>query len=186
MNPFCSGIPGSDPKTWKSSSLAHELSISLRGQYSFGDRLIAQKQMTGWRFLFCAWLPKNPKLSAMTLSSGLSSTDSTCHEALKPLSVRSAEKNQEKSPTYLDSKLRLGKKEYEKRTPFNVIPDRVFSRPDWDLVIRAFYDFAVTQTRGGQDVTATESDQDLRSIGVGLETQFSQVLQFTRRLGLCH
>ena len=41
-----------NPQSWKSSTLAHELAFSFKGQFSFDNRLIPQKQMTFRWFLY--------------------------------------------------------------------------------------------------------------------------------------
>jgi hemolysin activation/secretion protein len=53
---------------------------------------------------------------------------------------------------------------------FRATPQQVYGRPDWDLVLRGFFDIGYSDRNGGRDVN--EFDQFLVSAGVGLEATF--------------
>ena len=50
--------------------------------------------------------------------------------------------------------------------PFRVAPQRVYGRPDWDLVLRTFVDWGRAFF---SDAVAGEEDETLYSFGVGIE-----------------
>jgi hemolysin activation/secretion protein len=50
--------------------------------------------------------------------------------------------------------------------PFRVAPQHVYGRPDWDLILRGFADYAHTWNNNR---ATFESDHDLASVGVGAE-----------------
>ena len=49
---------------------------------------------------------------------------------------------------------------------FRLTPVGSYGRPDWDLVLRAFFDWGRTEI---EDAIATEQDETLSSVGLGAE-----------------
>jgi len=59
--------------------------------------------------------------------------------------------------------------------PFRFVPQAVFGRPDWDLILRAFFDVGRTFV---SDKLPFEVEQTLLGTGVGIELQLKQNLDF--------
>lgn len=137
-----------DPTTEKSSTLAHEVALSFRGQYAFNHRLIPQlSQVIGGLYSVRGFKP------------GEAVGDSVY--------VGSAEYR-----FHLPRALPI------KRIPldvpfigdFRASPQQVYGRPDWDLVIRTFLDAGYADREGNS--RDGEFDQFLLSAGIGLEANF--------------
>lgn len=138
-----------DPTTAQSSTLAHEVALSFRGQYSFGNRLIPQvSQVIGGLYSVRGF----EQGTAVGDSVYISSAEYRFHLP-RALSIR-------REPLQLPL---IG--------DFRATPQQVYGRPDWDLVIRTFLDLGYTDREGdGKDID--EFDQLLLSAGVGLEANF--------------
>ena len=145
-----------DPKTWKSSTLAHELALSLKGQFSFDNRLIPQKQMTAGGFYSVRGYEESETVGDDVY---MASIEYRFHlpRAFKP-----------GEPKNIFPKSLSGKHGLRKPKPFRLVPDRVYGRPDWDFIIRAFYDIGDTEVTDRQ---ANEFDETLQSAGIGFELQ---------------
>ena len=63
-----------------------------------------------------------------------------------------------------------------KPRPFKFAPDRVYGRPDWDFILRAFYDIGDTEITETKNSQPNEFDETLQSVGIGAELQFLQYL----------
>jgi len=142
-----------DPTTAASSTLAHELALSFRGQHAFDARLLPQvSQVIGGFY------------SVRGFSQGAAVGDSVYVGSLeyrfhlpRALPVRRA-------PLQLPL---LG--------DFRASPQQVYGRPDWDFVIRSFLDAGYSDRNGGADVF--EYDQFLMSAGLGFEVTYKGNLQ---------
>ncbi|MCP4036291.1 MAG: hypothetical protein GY733_05085 [bacterium] len=137
-----------DPTTAESSTLAHEVALSFRGQYAFDYRLIPQvSQVIGGLY------------SVRGFEQGTSVGDSVYMGSVeyrfhlpRALSIR-------REPLHIPL---IG--------DFRATPQQVYGRPDWDLVLRSFLDFGYSDRNGGESVN--EFDQFLLSAGLGLEATF--------------
>ncbi len=134
-----------NPTTWRSATLAHELAFWVRGQHSMGSRLIPQQEMVAGGAYTVRGYPESVLVG-----------DSVC--------VASAE--------YRFHVPRLFKPRPEPaklpvfNQPFRFAPQQVYGRPDWDLVLRAFYDIG----RGTNVHRQTfERDRTIRGTGLGAE-----------------
>jgi len=140
----------SDPETASSSTLAHEISLGLRGQYGFDYRLIPQvSQVIGGLY------------SVRGFPQGLASGDTVYVGSFeyrfhlpRALPIR-------REPLQLPW---IG--------DFRVAPQQVYGRPDWDLVLRAFLDAGHSVQNQPDRAIGIESDQTLLSAGVGVELSF--------------
>ena len=148
LEPLLNRKAWEDPTTTASSTLAHELALSFRGQYAFDNRLIPQvSQVVGGLY------------SVRGFEQGVAVGDSVY--------ITSAE-----------YRFHLPRALSVKRVPmqlpfvgpFRATPQQVYGRPDWDLVIRTFVDLGYTDREGDREVA--EFDQLLVSAGVGLEADF--------------
>ncbi len=135
-----------DPETWRDSTLAHEVVLSARGQYAFGHRLI-------------------PNLQSVV--GGLYSVRGYDESVVAAHSVYlfSAEYRLH-VPRLLEPRLSTAKIFGES---FKVAPQQIYGRPDWDLIPTVFTDFAFARQ---SDAASFEEDDELWSVGVGLEAQF--------------
>ena len=133
-----------DPGTPGSSTLAHELFFSLRGQRALGDRPIPQHQAVAGGLYTVRGYPESIVAGDSVV---VCTTEYRFHvpRVFKP-----------RAPTKVP--LLTG--------PFRVAPQQVYGRPDWDLVLRGFYDLGrVTQVHN----QTFELDDTLQGVGVGVE-----------------
>jgi hemolysin activation/secretion protein len=137
-----------DPGTPESSTLAHELAVSFRGQWAFDNRLVPQYQQ---------------------IAGGLHSVRGYKQAAIARdnLLLGRAEYRLHVPRLFRPDPVPL-------RVPgigaFRVHPDSVFGRADWDLVMRIFSDAALGLASDPSDLD-DESDETLLSVGAGLELQ---------------
>jgi hemolysin activation/secretion protein len=147
-----------DPGAPSRSTLAHEVVVSTRGQWSFGDRLIPQlQQVVGGLYTVRGYD------QSIVAGDGavIGSIEYRLHLArlldpgVEPIEL----------PV-------LG--------PFQVWPRTVFARPDWDLVLKGFVDGARTyETRTDEPsvLNNTEDRESLLAVGLGVEVQFMRYLR---------
>ncbi len=134
-----------DPTTAESSTLAHEVALSFRGQYAFDYRLIPQvSQVIGGQY------------SVRGFEQGTSVGDSVYIGSIE-------------YRFHLPRALPIRRKPLQVPLigDFRATPQQVYGRPDWDLVLRSFFDLGYSDRNGGKDVN--EFDQFLLSAGLGLE-----------------
>jgi len=164
LEPLFFGI--SSKNDWGRSTLAHEVSLQMKGQRVIGnDRLIPQKEQAIGGFFSARGYPESAVAgdNVYTLNA-----EYRFHipRAMQPANEREKQKagdgkvNQEPASTLFGR-------------PFNLRPPRVYARPDWDLIARTFVDFGFTEVNTG---TATarrggENNYTLLSTGLGLELQ---------------
>ena len=159
-----------DPQTWKSSTLAHELAFSFKGQFAFDNRLVPQKQMTAGGFYSVRGYEESETVGDDVY---LGSIEYRLHvpRVFKPT-----------EPKNLFPRSLSGKHGSRKPKPFRLVPDRVYGRPDWDFIIRAFYDLGDTEVtdrrKGNGEFEDQEFDEFLQSAGIGLEVQLLQNFNF--------
>lgn len=136
-----------DPSNELAATLAHELSIGIRGQYAFDYRLIPQASQTLGGLYSVRGYDQSVAVGDTVI---VSSFEYRFHlpRAL-PVSRR---------PLRLPG---IG--------DFRVTPQQVYGRPDWDLMLRAFVD-AGRAIRN--DSPVGEFDQTLAGAGFGAELVF--------------
>lgn len=132
-----------DPQTPETSTLAHELALSFRGQYAFGNRLIPQAQQTAGG-LYTVRGYRESLVAGDTVLIG--SAEYRFHLP-RVFGV-------EPEPREL-----LGQ-------PFRFAPQQVYARPDWDLIFRGFVDVGHTINSSRLPF---ESDETLVGAGIGVE-----------------
>jgi len=140
-----------DPESRRSSTLAHEIAIGLRGQYAFDYRLIPQaSQIIGGIYSVRGF----PQSLAVGDSVIISSLEYRFHIP-RALPIM-------REPLKLPL---LG--------DFRATPQQVYGRPDWDLTLRAFVDVG-RSIRNSNNVAggSFEPDETLVGAGVGAELQF--------------
>jgi hemolysin activation/secretion protein len=145
-----------DPESRRSSTLAHEIAIGLRGQYAFDYRLIPQaSQIIGGIYSVRGF----PQSLAVGDSVIVSSLEYRFHVP-RALPIM-------REPLKLPL---LG--------DFRATPQQVYGRPDWDLTLRAFVDVG-RSIRNANNVAggSFEPDETLVGIGVGAELQLRSNLR---------
>jgi hypothetical protein len=144
-----------DPTTAWTSTLSHELSLGIRGQYAFDYRLIPQSsQVIGGLYTVRGF----PQGIAVGDSVYLGTFEYRFHLP-RSLPVR-------RRPVDLPW---VG--------DFRIAPQQVYGRPDWDLVFRAFVDAGKSIRNDRALATGTEIDQTLVGAGVGVELVFRNNLR---------
>lgn len=139
-----------DPTTAEDSTLAHEVLASLRGQFAFGDRVIPQAEQTVGGLYTVRGYPESVVAGDDVV---IGSVEYRYHlpRALKI----------EPEPRELFGE------------PFRVAPQYVFGRPDWDLVLKAFFDIGRANIN---DRLSFEENETLMGAGVGLDFLFKRNL----------
>ncbi|MEO0474499.1 MAG: ShlB/FhaC/HecB family hemolysin secretion/activation protein [Planctomycetota bacterium] len=146
----------SDPST---STLAHEIALGVRGQWAVaGDRLLPTFQAVA---------------GGLYSVRGYEQADVAADSSL----IISAE--------YRFHLPRVFGIEAPRRTqlfdrPFRVAPEAVYGRPDWDLVFKAFVDYAFMDVT---DELAFETDENLLGTGLGVEVALKNNVNFRAEWG---
>ncbi len=145
-----------DPGTPSRSTLAHEVVISTRGQWSFDDRLVPQfQQVAGGLYTVRGY--EQSIVAGDTAVIG--SLEYRYHLA------RTLDPGAE--PIELPV---IG--------PFQARPRTVYARADWDLILKAFMDGAeLWYAEDDLDKEDFQRDEDLFAVGVGAELQFMRYLR---------
>ncbi len=142
-----------DPSTPESSTLAHEVFLSTRGQHAFDYRLIPQHQRVAGGLHTVRGYPQSPIAGDTVVLTTVEYRFHLPHS----LPMR-------REPVYVPV-LPGG---------FRVSRQQVYGRPDWDLILRAFYDYGrVVQS----DRESFENDANLHGVGLGVELQLWQKLR---------
>jgi len=142
-----------DPSTPESSTLAHEIALSFRGQWAFDNRLVPQyQQIAGGLFTVRGY--KQATIARDNLLLGSAEYRLHLPRLFRPDPV----------PAHLPG---IG--------AFRVHPDSVFGRADWDLVMRLFTDAARGLASDPSDLE-DETDETLFSVGAGLDLQLRRNL----------
>lgn len=157
LEPLLYPAAWSDPSTPATSTLAHEGAFALRGQYSFGHRLIPQvTQVVGGLYSVRGY----PQSTAVGDDVYLGTAEYRLHiPRILPINREPL-----KIPWLGD---------------FRVVPQQPYGRADWDLILTGFVDAAYTnqnQPRNNVQIPG-ETDQFLLGAGVGLELQIKNNLR---------
>lgn len=147
----------SDPST---STLAHEIALSARGQWAIGDdRLVPTFQAVA---------------GGLNTVRGYEQAEVAGDSSL----ILSAEYRFHLPRIFeIESPRKVGAFD----RPFRVAPESVYGRPDWDLILKGFIDYAMIDTT---DELAFESDDTLLSTGVGLELALKNNINFRADWGI--
>jgi hypothetical protein len=133
-----------NPRTPASSTLAHEIAFSTDGQYAFDTRIIPQLEQT---------------------AGGLYSVRGYEHSLIPGDNIAQATlEYRYHLPRALE--IEPQPRDLPVIGPFRVAPQNVYGRPDWDLILKAFFDTAhvwFSDEKGGEDA------ETLSSLGVGIE-----------------
>ena len=140
-----------DPTTPASSTLAHEVALSFRGQYAFENRLIPQHQQVIGGFTSVRGYPESVIAADTALVGGME------YRFHLPRAL----------PLDPDPPQLLGR-------PFRVAPQVLYGRPDWDLVLKGFLDVGAGMVTDRQFF---EAEATLVGAGVGVDLVYRQSLR---------
>jgi hemolysin activation/secretion protein len=155
LEPLLAPEEWADPSTPMDSTLAHELELALRGQYAYQKRLPPQFEAVVGGLFTVRGYPQ----SAIA-------RDDAC---LATLEYR----------LHVPRLLAPGREEWVVPMVGRFRPraQRVYGLPDWDLILRAFFDFAwVHSNAAGPTKSELEFSEALKSAGFGVELQVLQHL----------
>jgi hypothetical protein len=140
-----------DPATERTSTLAHEVAIGLRGQYGFDYRLVPQASQTLGGLYSVRGYDQSVAVGDTIV---VGSFEYRFHVPRALPVVR--------EPLRIPF---LG--------DFRAAPQQVYGRPDWDLTLRAFLDVgrAIRNDRSASAAGVNEYNQTLIGLGAGAELQ---------------
>lgn len=161
IEPLIYGKSWEDPSTPGTSTLAHEIEFTARGQYAFDDRLISNETFIAGGFYTVRGYPE----SAVSGDRGAVGTVEYRFHIPRVLPV-----NKDQEPARL-----LGQ-------PFRLTPKSVYGFPDWDFVVSTFFDYGTTSNNDAQGVNPAP-DETLMSTGVGAELLLRQNLRIETAWG---
>ncbi len=159
LEPLLNRAAWEDPGTPESSTLAHELAFSFRGQYAFNYRLIPQfQQVAGGLYTVRGY--EQSAAAGDTVLIGSAEYRFHLPRSFRPDPV----------PPQLPV---MGR--------FRTRPQQIYGTADWDLIFRVFTDVAWVHA---SDALGSEPDATLASVGSGLELQVLRNLSFRFDLGI--
>ena len=142
------------PKAWKdtstpkSSTLAHEIFLSFKGQCAFDHRLIPQAEQVAGGF----YTVRGYEESVVAGDNALIGTIEYRYHIPRSFRPR-------KKPVKLF------------RRPFRFAPEQVYGVPDWDLILRPFFDIGYVENCHRLQ---TEENETLAGCGLGIELQIKR------------
>lgn len=139
-----------DPSTPESSTLAHELAFSFRGQYAFDHRFPPQYEGVAGGLYTVRGYPESIVAGDTVF---IASAEYRYHVP------REFEVQPEPRELFGE--------------PFRTAPQHVYGRPDWDLILRAFVDIGRTIN---SDRLSFERNETLIGAGIGAELQLKRNL----------
>ncbi len=150
IEPLLNRAAWDDPSTPSSSTLAHELAVGFRGQWAAGNRLVPQfEQVIGGLYTVRGY-----DQSILAGDSVLVLNAEYRFHLPRALGLQPV-------PSELFGE------------PFRFVPQTVYGRPDWDLILRGFFDVGRTFISRKLPV---ESEATLMGTGIGIELQLKNNL----------
>ncbi len=150
IEPLLNRAAWDDPATPSSSTLAHEIAVGFRGQWAAGNRLVPQfEQVIGGLYTVRGY-----DQSLLAGDSVLVLNAEYRFHLPRALGLQPV-------PSELFGE------------PFRFVPQTVYGRPDWDLILRAFVDVGRTFI---SDRLPFESEATLIGSGIGVELQLKSNL----------
>ena len=142
------------------STLAHEIVLSVRGQYAFGNRLIPQAEEVAGGLYSVRGYPESVSSGDSVI---IASAEYRFHlPRAKPFEPAPTSKLPNRGS---DTATNSG------QPPFRWQPQQAYGRPDWDLLFRGFLD--VGQTYNSKKLSF-ENDNTLVGTGLGVELDLKQ------------
>lgn len=151
-----------DTSTPSTSTLAHELYFATSGQYSLGSRLLpSQLRTVGGLYSVRGYEESE--------ASGDSAVLVTLEYRLHLPKIFALEPDPCNTPLF--------------GQPFRWAPQTVYGPTDWDLIFKAFAEYAHTWIVEDPARAVVEADEDLASVGVGLEFSYKRNLSIRADYG---
>lgn len=150
LEPVLNRAAWEDPATPESSTLAHELRFGLKGQYAFENRLIPQNQYVMGGLYTVRGYPESVIAGDTAI---IGSVEYRYH-------VPRAFKIQPEPREMFGE-------------PFRAAPQYVYGTPDWDLILKGFFDIGRVII---SDPLFFETDETLMGAGIGLEFLYKRNL----------
>jgi hemolysin activation/secretion protein len=133
------------------STLAHEIYVATRGQYAFNNRLFPQAEDVAGGLYSVRGYPES-------IAAGDSVVLGTAEYRFHVPRIFPAQDDPTKTPFLWDQSFRFA-------------PQTAYSRPDWDLILRAFVDAGQVVISSRQSY---ENNATLVGAGLGIELQYKQ------------
>jgi hemolysin activation/secretion protein len=148
LEPLINRTAWEDPNTPRSSTLAHEVAILVRGQWALDNRLVPQyQQIAGGLYTVRGY--------DQAVAAGDNLLLGSAEYRFHLPRIFSPDPTPPEVP---------GMGEFRAR------PQHVWGRPDWDLILRIFTDAAQVTSNGSSELRS-EADELLWSAGAGIELQ---------------
>jgi hemolysin activation/secretion protein len=143
-----------DPSKFEAakSTLAHEIVLSVRGQYAFSNRLIPEAEEVAGGLYSVRGYPE----SVVSGDSAIIASAEYRFHIPRSLPVNPVVNINDPNP--------LNK-------PFKFRPQQAYGRPDWDLLVRGFLDVGQTYN---SHATVFEKNETLIGTGLGIELDIRQ------------
>lgn len=155
LEPFFNPTGWADTSTPSTSTLAHELFIAFSGQYTFGSRVLPSQLRTVGGMYSVRGFDESE-------ASGDGVMQLTIEYRLHIPKLLALEPDPGSTPLF--------------GQPFRWSPQTVYGPTDWDAVFKLFMDMAHTWIEEDPANSAAEADEDLMSVGVGLEFLYKRNL----------
>jgi hemolysin activation/secretion protein len=167
LEPLWDTTAWSDTSTPDSSTLAHEVQMLARVQYS-PNRLIPQfKNTVGG--------PSSVRGYPQGVASGDSAYIASIEYRLHVPRLFSIQSNDSDN---------LGSEDGDAVSSFKWAPSYVYDRPDWDCVIKTFMDYGRTISVRRTQTILHEANEELWSIGLGIDLLFKSNIQLKTDWGI--
>lgn len=169
LEPVINRLAWLEAKDWKKARQVHEVALSTRGQYVFGNkRLVPQFQDIVGGFSSVRGYPQSLAVGDNTV---MGSVEYRFHfpRILKPSSEVDFS-----SPVFPSQAAGDSAPTGDVKPRFASRPPAILAKPDWDLILRTFLDAGRTQNNRRE--LTTELDRTLVGAGVGAELQVSRYL----------
>lgn len=147
-----------DPSTPRSSTLAHEVALGVRGQTGLGARLVPQfQEVVGGLYSVRGYEEAETAGDATVIATAE-------YRLHVPRLFRP-----DSQPGEIFGR------------PFRVAPEAVYGRPDWDLILKGFVDYGHVWNNNAE--LFEQSSQSLLGTGVGVEVLVRNNISFRGDLG---
>jgi hemolysin activation/secretion protein len=144
LEPLLNREAWEDPSTPESSTLAHELNLSFRGQYAFDQRLIPQSEHVVGGLYSVRGYPE----SVVAGDSAIVASVEYRYHVPRGFAVQP------------EPRQMFGQ-------AFRMAPQYVYGTPDWDLVLKAFFDYG--RTIISNPLAFENANESLYGAGIGVD-----------------
>ncbi|MBG81528.1 MAG: hypothetical protein CMJ39_12580 [Phycisphaerae bacterium] len=151
LEPLLNPVEWGNPETPETSTLAHELAFRFSGQYSFGSRLVPQFQS----IMGGIYSVRGYAQSVVAGDNSIFGSLEYRFHIPRTFAVQ---------PEPIDF---MG-------APFRAAPQYVYGRPDWDLILKAFFDAGYVFQNGNLPF---EVNNTLLGAGIGMEFLYKSNLR---------